>query len=232
MPGWGKIAVGVRVTQPDARFFAAWTRMLVSGLRPGDSVLPPAIDLPHHYAAEAIALRFLKGDCDSVLYVDDDMVFAADTLERLRSFEPAQEYDMVQALACSRNGPHFPVVLTRDESTGEFAVMPQPPPHTMVTTSLCGLAFTLIRRAVFERIAATKDPKDFYFYWSRRGDTSEDASFSADATRTGSRVGVCTDVTVGHRVTCTVRYDLDRQGIDISSSNNGVMRLIGDARNA
>jgi hypothetical protein len=174
MPGWGKVAIGVRVTHPEPRFFQSWTRLVTRGLRPGDVVLTPVVDLPHHYAADAVALHFLRSDADSVLYVDDDMTFTTDALSRLRDFQPGHQFDVLQAVALSRNGPHFPVVLFKNAE--QYEVMPRPPAHTVIPVALCGLAFTLIRRATFERIAAKKDPKDFFFYWGRRGD-SEDAGF-------------------------------------------------------
>ena len=63
MSGFGKIAVGVRLTRPDPRFVQCWTHLILSGLRTGDRVLPPAIELPAHWAAELLALdQFIESD--------------------------------------------------------------------------------------------------------------------------------------------------------------------------
>ena len=81
----GKVAIALRIgTAPDPAFFMSWTRLMRDGLRPGDVVLHPAIGMPHACACNFLISAFLSTDCDSVLFIDDDMVFDAAALNTLR----------------------------------------------------------------------------------------------------------------------------------------------------
>ena len=127
---FGKLAVGVRVGgRPDARFFCAWTELLTSGvLRPGDAVLQPAIENPHHWTANCLAHEFLaKTTCDTVLMLDDDMVFDPEQVSAIRDHDYNFPYGIVQGLCCSRKPPHAPIVLCESTTGYEGLYAPHRP---------------------------------------------------------------------------------------------------------
>ncbi len=120
---WGTIAFAVRIGKcPDPLFFHSWTSMLTQGcLRNGDGVLPPAIELPHHWAACSLAEQFLtQTDCESIMFLDDDMVFSPDELRRMRDNPEHDAFDIVQGLYCSRKAGYPPLVLRPTAHPREF----------------------------------------------------------------------------------------------------------------
>lgn len=212
MKSWGKLAIGVRCgSSADPMFLQSWTKLLVKGLRPDDKVLLPVIELPQHYAADALVHSFLKTDCDSLLIIDDDMIFQPEDLAALRDDAEGFEYDMLQALCLSRNPPHYPVML-EPFGKDKFKVRAQAPKDEIVDVAIVGLAFTLCRRELFAKVATCKEDNEMFFRWSYRGD-SEDASFSALALEAGCRLGVNTRVCIGHRIPVVVTWDHEAKGV-------------------
>ncbi|GAG60204.1 unnamed protein product, partial [marine sediment metagenome] len=211
MSNWGNIAIAVRCgIAADPIFLQSWTRQLLKGIRPGDRILSPVIELPQHFAAEAIATTFLKGPADTVLYIDDDMVFEPEDLEHLRDDPEGADYDALMGLCLSRNSPHRPVIM---EAFGEqYKVRAHPPEDTIVDVAIVGLAFTLIRRSVFERVNKIKPKDELFFRWNYCGD-SEDASFSQLAIKAGCKLGVNTRVIIGHRIKAVVKWDFKQKGV-------------------
>lgn len=199
MGDWGKIAVGVRVgSQPDAHFFASWTRLLCNGLRTGDVVLPPSIHLPHSNAANRLVEGFLQTGCDSLLFVDDDMVFDAGTLERLRADDRGWGCDILSALYTTRRWPCNPIAFKWDEAAGKVAAV-GPLTAPLVECDIVGLGFTLIRRHLLSLNV---------FRWDEK--KGEDGLFCLSAKAGfGARVGVLSSVRVGHRVSAAAAWDPD-----------------------
>lgn len=208
MSGWGKIAVATRIGhRPDAVFFKAWTALLLQGLRDGDRVLTPSVEMVHHHAAESQVRGFLATDADTILFIDDDMVFKVADVHQVRDDVDCDAYGAVMGLCQSRVPPHKPVIL--QEEGDHFRVDFIPPPDTIVDVGIVGLAFTFIRREVLE---AVRDNHEKLFTWSERGD-SEDATFSMRARKLGFNLGVSTRVQIGHRVPVSIKWDFDEGGL-------------------
>jgi len=214
MSSWGKIAVACRVGyRPDGEFFRCWTRLMLGGLRDGDRVLNPAIEMPGHYAADSLVKGFLKTDTDTLLFIDDDMVFNNKDLTSLRDDEDGLEYDVIMGLCQSRKPPHKPIILEPNPDGEGFLVPSVPPADKVVNVGVVGLGFTLIRRSVF---GAMTEP---YFYWGEKGD-GEDAMFSMNATRLGFKLGVNTRVQIGHRFPIAVKWDFKENGLAYESNGH------------
>lgn len=219
MKSWGKVAVATRIGgRPDALFFTCWTRLVTSGLRRGDAVIAPAIEVPHHFGANIIAGEFLKNtEADSLLFIDDDMVFERDDLSRLRDDAEGQEYDIISGLYCTRRPPHAPIVIreraTPDERGSMFDSRKELINGHVVPVDVVGLAFTMIRRSVFEAVAAANPKALLFFHWGSDG-CGEDTYFCRMARAVGARIGVHTGLIIGHRVPMTVRWD---NGVNVSS---------------
>jgi len=190
---WGKVAIGLRVgSGAHPLFVQSWTRLLVSGLWNGDTVLEPTAGLAHHYAAEALAKQFLASNADSILYVDDDMAFDYGALARLRNNKAGSDFGIVQALCVGSQPPHGPVAGSPRPDVGDFQ-----------RVSHCGLAFTLIRRSTFEAVIAAKQRGEMCFTWGDDG-RAEDVSFCHKAGACGVLCGIDGTVRVGHALSNVV----------------------------
>jgi len=156
---FGSVAVGVRLAKhPEFSFFTDCIALMTGGLRTGDTILYPRGHMPAHWAGDAIVRDFLRTDKDSLLMLDDDMTFPPDSLEKLRSNPENQKYDIVFGFCTFRVWPPKPVVYKLQE--------PKPEPQSLLGDSFSpaldlidgevrpvdavGLAFTLIKRHVFE----------------------------------------------------------------------------------
>lgn len=154
-------------------------------------------------ARNIIVKAFLKGDYTHLLFIDDDMIFEGDAINKLL----AMDVDIATGIAYQRGEPHspciflfnpdnkslYPVEAVRDkESRGQSQV------------DAIGGYFILAKRKVFEGVE---------YPWFKYGDTSlgindsvdpeekgigEDVYFSAKAKMAGFEVWVDTSVEIKH----------------------------------
>jgi hypothetical protein len=205
MTDFGKVAVGVRIgVAPRPAFFVCWTRLVQTGLEPGDVVMDPAIGLPHAPAANALVARFLETDCDSLLFVDDDMVFDPDALRKLRADDGG--HGMVGALYATRRRPYTPIAwrLAPNDEDPDHMVEIEPHGVGIMRVDLLGLGFTLIRRRWLSLNC---------FEWSNR--RGEDGEFCKRLRESGGTIGCNLGVRPGHRaeisVYCKLELDADNK---------------------
>jgi hypothetical protein len=205
---FGSIAFGVRCGKGvDGQFVKAWTRFLRSdAVRPGDVVLAPVVEFPHHIAAEMLMWEFVnKTECDSIMYLDDDMTFRPEDVDALRDNPVNEAFDVVYGLACSSKGSVMPIIMRRvPEGTGygvcDFAAL-----SGTVEVDCAGLAFTIITRDIAQRVRGLVGPTKMLFCWGDTG-TGEDEAFCRKVQEVGGRIGVDTGVPVGHRVRVCVEW--------------------------
>jgi len=229
MTDFGTIAVTARLSDPDPRFVQSWTRMTVGGLRKGDKVLEPVIEMPHHWAASCAARDFLAGcDCDTLLMIDDDMTFERDAAERLRSNKANQDFDILQALCCSRQPPHAPLVLFEEGENYRPLLNPHEESGT-IEVGMTGLAFTLIRRSVIESVTDMLRPNELLFNWGYDG-RGEDCTFCRRARKAGYRIGIDTTITPGHRFPVEVSWNLEQESPVYSTYPSPSFRRLLDER--
>jgi len=226
---WGKIAISTRIGNgADPLFVCSWNKLIMRGLRPGDKVLNPVIELPQHFAAEALAHNFLRTDCDTILFVDDDMIFDPSDLDKMSDDPETFDFDILQGLCLSRNPPHYPIIATHYKD-GQFKIASKPPKDSIVDVAYCGLGFTLIRRTAFEAVKKAKDADDLFFHWSKNG-CSEDTGFCLKAAKAGCKIGVSTRVQIGHRIKVTVTWDFEDNAPGFDEIDRGTGRLMKDIR--
>lgn len=202
---WGRVAVGTRLGSGMAptAFFDSWTGLVHAGLRDGDVVLPSIARQPQHWAMNYVVEQFLATDADSLLSIDNDHSFTADSLERLRSRPEGQMFDVLGGLYLARNSepPHgvlmrlHPDTPNRNHRQGNVLYQWgwRWPPGDVVDVDGLGLGFTLIRRQVFETL-----PRPWFWFPPHEWKTSEDLPFCSDARDAGFRLGVDTSVCIGH----------------------------------
>jgi hypothetical protein len=206
--GWGSLAIGVRVGQhPEPGFFIDWSALLTGGLRTSDTILIPQARKPAHWASNNIARMFLSSEKDSLLMVDDDMMFDMRSASWLRDNKDNWGFDVVSGFATHRENPPRPIVM-------KLQNMPPPPQSIkgdsfdlatdfsdgdVVEVDAVGLAFTLIRRHVFEAMV----DRDWgvghtYFFDYGVGVESDDISFMRRCRELGFRIAVDTNVKLKH----------------------------------
>lgn len=205
--GWGNVCIGVRPTRPwSLKFWSCWTDMIVNGLRESDTVLLPEMALPGHQAANIVTRAFLYTDADTLLFVDDDQVFEADTLEQLRSHRLNWRYDIVGPFVTHRCWPPKPVILRslpeqpeEAEIKGEaFETVTDFDDGAILEVDAVGLAFTLVRRRVFEAMTSDRGVQLTEYFRYGPGRQGPDVPFCQWAKQLGFRMAVDTSVKIGH----------------------------------
>lgn len=196
--GWGKIMVGVRFEKMvEADFVRAWSMLLVQGLRKGDMFeIPPSSTA--HKASNNIVRRFLKTDCDSLMFLDSDADFSTDFLNQLRDFEPGFQFDGFQAFYTVRGWPPEAVWFQRDgfNKLHKCLLFDE---NMTEEVDFVGTHCALFRREMFETMLGDNDPKTFdWFYYPRHKGSTEDAAFCLDAKQYGYRFGATTAVRTNH----------------------------------
>ena len=229
---FGKVAVGIRCGDRgcDPVTLKCWTRLIAAELREGDKVIPPAVELPHHWAANLLAHLFLtETDCDTLLMIDDDMTWQPGTLAAMRDNRDNWTCGIVQGLCCSRKSGHGPLLLA-ENGAYYSPIMPEAGDGTL-EVGMVGLAFTLIRRSAFKAVEAQRRPGCMFFAWGSGG-TGEDAWFCKLARKGGVRIGVDTTATIGHRVPIAVHWDLEKQSPGYHTyRNQPFLDLLGAVQN-
>lgn len=208
-PGWGSVALGVRISKfPEPDFFKSWTAMLTGGVESRDKVLMPVSHQPAHRAANKLATSFLATRCDSLLLVDDDMMFAGDMLNKFRYNRDTWDYDIVSGLATTRVDPPRPITMRLQDPQPEapdllkgdtFDLVKEFTDGDVLPVDATGLAFTLIKRHVLEAMIDEKYGLDYtYFFTYGRGLESDDISFCRNARALGFTLAVDTNIKLGH----------------------------------
>ena len=209
---WGKLAVGVRLRAPDPYFVNSWIQVVANGLRKGDILLIPSMELPHASALNFLVEQFMKSDAETLLLLDDDMVFDQQAVESLRL--AGEGFDILSGLTVARCGGG-PVALNFDGSTGRHEPMTEAlKAGGIVPVDITGMFFTLIRRVVVEALYTKADT---FRYINGLG---EDGDFCRRAKSLDFKIGVATFVNIGHRVTSTWTWDREKNTTNIMASDN------------
>jgi glycosyltransferase involved in cell wall biosynthesis len=132
-----------------------------------------------------------------ILWVDDDMVFPPDALQRLL----AHDLDIVGGLCFNRRAPAYQPIVAREydptlampkNATGFVYDLPR---AGVVECDATGGAFLLVKVQVFRDIAA-KFGSDSW--WTPDGEASEDFSFCRRARACGYKIHVDCSLEIGH----------------------------------
>jgi hypothetical protein len=213
---WGKIGIGARLSKIDPAFHVSYINMIMTGTERDDVILAPAVTLPHSCAANFLYERARLSNCDSILYIDDDMEFAPDALSVLRNTPGGENFAMIAGLFVCRRYPYLPVVMR--------AADPRPLPITdlkgVVECDFTGLAFTLIRMAALKEIADANNGEAIR--WENF--FGEDGSLCQALRTKGHKIAVNCDVRIGHRIVLTALYDPETRGVVMGDNNFGIGR--------
>lgn len=215
MTAWRKIAIGTRMNDRcDPVFFNCWSHLIAGGMRVGDTVLDSGIELPQHFAAVVLVSYFLKSDADTLLMVDTDMIFKPDALSRMRDDLVGQEYDILSALSVTRRRPFYPIILKLRENPQsgqtEYECVKDGIEGQIIPADSVGTGFTLIRRAVFERMKAELKIEKWFFDFGPGG-LGEDTQFCQRAKLLNLKIGIHTGINIGHRGPIVFVWDIEQK---------------------
>jgi len=149
------------------------------------------------------AVQRMEGDW--LLFIDDDMVWQPDAIEKLVQTREQYDLDIVGALCFRRSPPHQPTLYMRTEpNAGPYNFL-EKWDYDVVEVDATGMAFCLIHKRVFERIADSPMPTlaerqglglPQFFAW--QGKLGEDLRFCQDAKAAGCKIFVDTRIPIGH----------------------------------
>jgi hypothetical protein len=129
------------------QFVHAFPLMMISAMQKGVSI---EYELRGHSlvydAREGAAQKLLESDCDALLFLDSDMMPTADMLMRLIEADKP----LVSALAF-RRVPGYEPCIFKELSNGDAEIY-HDYPKGLIEVAAVGMACTLIKREVFEKI--------------------------------------------------------------------------------
>jgi GT2 family glycosyltransferase len=227
------VAIGVRAYKNSSnQFLASWSRFLLSGLTGGDKLLDmrKTFGEPHHIAANILVTEFLKTDCDSLLMVDDDMVIPPDALRSLRENDGNWDYDIVMGFCTFKTTPPHAVAYKLDANQpgmperlrGEkYNALAYLDDNAATPVDAVGMAFTLIRREVFEKMLSEYGAE--YTAWFDTGGHSEmeDMRFSRRCREHGFKMCVDTSAKLGHVGSHVYGWSEHQQFVKILETKDG-----------
>lgn len=152
---------------------------------------------------------------DWLLFIDDDMAWQPDQIQKLIETRDTHDLDIVGGLCFRRTEPHQPTLYMRQNpTTGPYNFLEDWPENEIVEVDATGMAFVLVHKRVFEGIVAYNEnrpgwtmpsieerrarpgnPPNF-FRWE--GWLGEDLRFCQEAKEAGFRVWVDTGIEVKH----------------------------------
>lgn len=178
-------------------------------------------------------------DGDWLLFIDDDMVWEPDAVKRLVEAREEHDLDMVGALCFRRTPPHQPTLYMRTQPTSGPYNFLEKWTDDIVEVDATGLAFCLIHKRVFERIAGSEMPPleerlqnrpPNFFRWT--GGFGEDLAFCQDVKASGGRIFVDTRIEIGHISEIEIRrrhylIEIAQRGQEIEDSRREVNTMMG-----
>lgn len=179
-------------------------------------------------ARNAACRATLECGADWLFFIDSDMDFPVDTLPRLK----ACDADIACTDMWSRNWPSFRTVMRFGEKDGAGMAQSIPVPTEVSErglvedVDLCGMACTLIKRSLIERMAE-KWPTQPWFWVAEHG---EDAMFCFKAKEMGASIRCDFGIVAGHWGVCRMAgqdFTRDARNQTMNLENMEMMRHMG-----
>jgi len=199
-----KIAIGLPHlnNQYDARFGDALIALMAYSLNEGLDLFPISTFRDNiTFARNKIASKALEQNADYLLFLDDDMVFKPDLLVNLLKHDK----DIVGGLTFLRTEPHEPSFYMRNSDGETFNPIYMWKPKDLVKCDAIGMAATLIKKSVFEKMYESSKKK--FNVWGFFEGYAEDLNFCSKATMLGFDVFCDTSQLVGHITTKIIMYE-------------------------
>lgn len=150
-------------------------------------------------ARNQITEEAIKDGCGRILWIDSDMIFDADLLERLSADMDSTGADMVCALCVTREPPIVPVILEQleaEEADGAVRIRHRQyldyPPDSLFPVAGCGFGAVLVSVGICQKLMKTGLP------FSPLPGLGEDLSFCLKARERGAKIYCDSAIKVGH----------------------------------
>ena len=174
-----------------------------------------------YHARNNLARQALKSDADWVLWLDSDMVFAPDTLQRMLKVCKDNDIDFLTAVCFRRKPPYTPCLFDRlekvDKGASYTALMSVP--EGLFKVGGCGFAGVLMSSDVLlsvqSKFGRMFDPMDGF---------GEDVSFCWRARQCGYDIWCDSSIEFGHVGNCIVTrgyFEAYNGGGNVSESKTG-----------
>lgn len=161
-----------------------------------------------------ICRQFLDYDAEWLLFIDSDMMFPHDAIDRLMQSADADERPIVGGLCFGvNNGVLFPTLyIFHDSEKGPTtARVPEFPENTVVPVAGTGGAFLMIHRRVLEAFLAHGFSEAFPFFQESElagQPAGEDITFCLRAGVLGFPVHVDTGLHIGHHKSQVLTHEM------------------------
>ena len=175
-----------------------------------------------YHARNNLARQALKTDADYVLWLDSDMVFAPDTLQRMLKVCKDNDIDFLTAVCFRRKPPYTPCLFDRLEKVekGASYTALMSVPDGLFKVGGCGFAGVLMSSDVLLSVQAKFngrmfDPMDGF---------GEDVSFCWRARQCGYEIWCDSSIEFGHVGNCIVTrgyFEAYNGGTNVSESKTG-----------
>ena len=175
-----------------------------------------------YHARNNLARQALKTDADYVLWLDSDMVFAPDTLQRMLKVCKDNDIDFLTAVCFRRKPPYTPCLFDRLEKVekGASYTALMSVPDGLFQVGGCGFAGVLMSSDVLLSVQAKFngrmfDPMDGF---------GEDVSFCWRARQCGYEIWCDSSIEFGHVGNCIVTrgyFEAYNGGSNVSESKTG-----------
>ena len=201
-----KIAVGIPHINEKihARFVDSLVGLIVKSVQEGlEIVRITTFRDPITFSRNKIASKALAADVDYLLFLDDDMVFKADLLINLIKVDK----DIVGGLTFIRSEPHEPSMYMINSDGKTYNPIYLWKPGDIVECDAIGMAATLIKREVFEKMKGiSMIYKDIWGFYDNEDFTGEDLRFCQKARELGLKIHCDTSQLVGHLTEKVIGY--------------------------
>ena len=145
---------------------------------------------------EQLTVKAAKADADYVLWLDSDMVFAPDLLERMLATLEAGKYDILSGVYYRRVAPYTPVLfetLEINENGDAKYTEYKEIPDGIFEAAGCGFGCVLMRSDVFLDVQYR-----FGHMFTPIGKNGEDVSFCWRARQCGFKIYCDPSIKLGH----------------------------------
>lgn len=170
--------------------------------RAGDTVIGFEVGSLVYNARNNLARQAIKAEADYVLWLDSDMVFAPDLLQKMLKVSQENDIDFLTAICFRRKPPYTPCLFDRlekvENGASYTAIMSVPEGRFKVGG--CGFAGVLMSTDVLMSVASKFDGQMFE---PMKG-FGEDVAFCWRARECGYDIWADSDIELGHVGNCIV----------------------------
>lgn len=172
-----------------AEFMTCLIRLILHKIDGAEIYYSVTKDSMTYTARIQLAETALQSGADYVLWIDSDMTFPADALERLLEHDK----DMVTGLYFQRRGKHDPVIYSdlNGDSRSAYSDYPQ---DSLFKVAACGFGLVLMKSEVIAKVAQGNDGMTFQPFPG----IGEDLSFCYRWNAVGGEIFCDSTLKLGH----------------------------------